>query len=399
MLDRLTIERMAAVADGPIVVGLSGGGDSVALVHLLAQHLGAARLHAVIVDHALRAGSAADARAACEIASSLGVGATIQVLSWPEEVKTGQSAARDGRYKALAVAARRLNARVIAVAHTRDDQAETVLLRAARGSSWRGLAGMRALTPAPIWPEGRGLWLARPLLGARRADLRRLLQERGAVWIEDPANANEAFARVRARRRLACAERAGFDPMRLARLAERLAPHVEALDRAALALIGRSVAFRDQTMLLDRACWRGPQAVRQRALSVLVAAAGAASSEPPPDRIAELEAQLARPDFKAATLSGALLKSDVQSIVIGRDRGALEGRSDGGEPLAPLALTAGEAHVWDGRLEVRVAEPGWSVAADAKGPYLARGQERRPLAAAGASWLVEERVRRFLGGN
>ena len=87
---------------------------------------------------------------------------------------------------------------------------ETVLMRAAAGSNWRGLAGMAPLAPVPLWPEGRGLMLARPLLGARREALRKMLRARGAEWIEDPANADPAFERVRARAALSALEAKGL---------------------------------------------------------------------------------------------------------------------------------------------------------------------------------------------
>src|SRR5512145_1318327 len=201
MLDRLTIERMGAAAgDGPIQLALSGGGDSVALLHLMIDQIGAPRVRAAVVDHALRAGSAADARRAHAFARALGVEAAVVTLAWPSAgAKRAQRAARQARYAALCDRARAIGARVIAAAHTADDQAETVLMRAAAGSNWRGLAGMAPLAPVPLWPEGRGLVLARPLLGARREALRTMLRARGAEWIEDPANADPTFERVRAR--------------------------------------------------------------------------------------------------------------------------------------------------------------------------------------------------------
>ncbi|HET9229997.1 MAG TPA: tRNA lysidine(34) synthetase TilS, partial [Vitreimonas sp.] len=160
MLDPLTIERMG---EGPILIALSGGGDSVALLHLLTDQFGASRLRAAVVDHKLREGSAADARKAADIARVLGVEADILELSWPEGGSRAHEAARTLRYASLCQTARERRAHVIATGHTRDDQAETVLLRGARGSGLRGLAGMRAFAPAPSWPEGRGLTVARPL--------------------------------------------------------------------------------------------------------------------------------------------------------------------------------------------------------------------------------------------
>lgn len=385
MLDRLTIERLeAAAGEGPVLIALSGGGDSVALLHLFAERFGAARVRAAVVDHALRAGSAEDAQRAAAFAAEAGVVADILTLHWPDGPKRAQASARAARYGALCAHARAIGACVIAVGHTRDDQAETVLLRAARESGWRGLAAMQALAPAPLWPEGRGLWLARPLLHARRDDLRAWLRERGAAWIEDPANTNADFARVRARAALASA---GLDPMRFAAIAERLSAFARDLDEAALALIDAAVSFQDDVIVLDPAAWSGAAQVRARALSVLIAAAGAAQRAP--DVSPELTGTF--------TLAGALVRHSKSSVRISRDPGALHGRADGTAGVAALALEPGKTVVWDARLALKMMEPGWVVAAEASGPVLLRGQERRSVAASDAKWLLRVRVEHLLG--
>ncbi len=173
MLDRLTIERMTTwTGDKPVLVALSGGGDSVALLHLLQAELGTARLRAVVVDHALRDGSADDARCAAGFAEALGIGAEILTLTWEEGANRAQQAAREGRYRAICTYARARGLDTIAAAHTADDQAETLLMRAANGSTWRGLAGIAPFAFAPLWPEGRGLALTLlPRKSARRASL------------------------------------------------------------------------------------------------------------------------------------------------------------------------------------------------------------------------------------
>ena len=111
--DPLTIERMRA-CDGPVLVALSGGGDSVGLLHLLVDEFGAAHVRAGVVDHALRDGSADDARRALGFAVALGVQGEVLTLRWPHGPKAAQQAAREARYAALCAYARKLGARVIA---------------------------------------------------------------------------------------------------------------------------------------------------------------------------------------------------------------------------------------------------------------------------------------------
>lgn len=401
-LGRSIVERLDA-ARGPIVLALSGGGDSTALLHLLADALGAARVYALIVDHALRAGSAEDARKALGFTQARGVTAEIVTLAWSSKEKRSQETARRARYRALCGAARRVSAEIIVTAHTADDQAETVLMRAASGSSWRGLAGMAAWSPAPVWPEGRGVALARPLLGARGADLRALLKARGADWIEDPANSNEVFARVRARKRLAELDAAGFDPMALAGLAAKLRPLVEAVDGDAAGLIARAARFEGEHALVTCAAWSASLEARRRALSLLIAAAAGAQREPEADALARLEARFRAGAFRGASLGGARLARAGGTVRIGRDPGALRGRADGAPGVAPLALAARIETVWDGRLALIAAEAGWSVRAGAQGAELTHGQEVLLLADAARSgivapaWLLEAAVEHRLG--
>jgi tRNA(Ile)-lysidine synthase len=239
--------------------------------------------------------------------------------------------------------------------------------------------------------------MARPLLGARRAELRDYLAKRGVEWIEDPANTNTVYARVRARSTLAALEGQGLDPMRLAALAERMAPRAEALDAAARALIARAATFDDETIMIDRAAWRAAAPVRQRALAVSLAAAGGAERAPGDDQTAALDAQMLGDGFRGATLSGAVVSVSRSGWRLTRDAGALAGRADGARPLAPLKLTPSAQTVWDRRLALHATAPGWSVIVENGAPVLSNGDARAGIGEAGPKWLLAERVSHLLG--
>ncbi|WP_114967069.1 tRNA lysidine(34) synthetase TilS, partial [Alkalilacustris brevis] len=179
-------------------VAVSGGGDSVALLLLVADWAAArgVRLRAVTVDHGLREGAAQEAEAVARLCAELGIGHDI--LRWQGWDGQGnlQDAARRARQGLIAGWARDHGLAAVALGHTRDDQAETVLMRLARGAGVDGLSGMAPLRLAV------GLAWLRPLLDVGRAELRALLRARGVPWAEDPSNEDARFQRVRARRAL-----------------------------------------------------------------------------------------------------------------------------------------------------------------------------------------------------
>lgn len=187
----------AALSDrsGPVVVGLSGGADSLALTAAVAFEAPKAGIAAtaVVVDHGLQDGSADIAAGAAATAERLGLPARVVRV----EVASGagpEAAAREARRAALRQAATDAGATAILLAHSLDDQAETVLLGLVRGSGAASLAGM-----APARTEAGVTWL-RPLLGVRRETLRAACAAEGLAPWDDPHNLDRRFARVRVRR-------------------------------------------------------------------------------------------------------------------------------------------------------------------------------------------------------
>ncbi|MDI9932990.1 tRNA lysidine(34) synthetase TilS [Rhodococcus sp. IEGM 1354] len=222
---RRAVRGWLAAHPGPVAVALSGGADSLALTAATAAE--APSVTALIVDHGLQAGSAEVAAVAAERARLLGVADT-RVLTVTVAGAGGvEAAARRARYDALDAA--RGGASVL-VAHTLDDQAETVLLGLGRGSGPRSIAGMAAFDD----PWGR------PLLGVRRAVTRAACSELGLEPFEDPHNFDPDFTRVRLRHEvlplLEDVLGGGVAPA-LARTAEQLQDDGRALDAIAASVV------------------------------------------------------------------------------------------------------------------------------------------------------------------
>ena len=208
-----------------LIVAVSGGPDSVALLVLAARWAKARRrapkLLAVTVDHGLRAAAAGEAATVARLARRLGV--AHRTLRWRGRKPTSglQEAAREARYRLLAQAAGRAGYAHILTAHTLDDQAETVLFRLARGSGLGGLAGMAYAAPLPAAAAGT-FFLVRPLLHVPKARLVATLEAAGVPYSEDPSNRDPRFTRARLRAFMPALAKEGLDARGLARLAGRM---------------------------------------------------------------------------------------------------------------------------------------------------------------------------------
>ena len=330
--------RLSPDADRPVALALSGGGDSMALLHLAADWCArrGRRLLALTVDHRLHPDSAAWTAFAGEAARA--VGADCRALSWegPKPSTGLPAAARAARHALLADAARQAGARVILMAHTADDIAESDWMRD-QGAT---LGALRDWSPSPSWPQGRGLMLLRPLLTTSRTDLRAFLAARNARWFEDPANADPRFMRTRARHALNPSPDGRRGNPRTGAPAEVLRAGDE----------GRTAR-----RLTSADSWSGlltlPRAVSARALAAALLSVSGQSTPPRGPRLAALHARLASGAAVTATLTGAHVQTDGDRLLITREPGR------GGLPDALLPPNA--PAVWDGRFEITAPSPGW----------------------------------------
>lgn len=220
---------------GTVLVACSGGPDSLALGAAAAFELprSGGVAGAVVVDHGLQEGSGEVAAAAADACRALGL-APVQVVT--PTVRRGpggpEEAARTARHEALAAAARSLGADAVLLGHTRDDQAEQVLLGLARGSGTRSLSGMPS---ARVLPGSPRVLLLRPLLGLAREETEAVCAELGLAPWQDPHNGDTRFTRVRARNALRHLEDTlgpGL-PAALARSADLLRDDADALQEVA----------------------------------------------------------------------------------------------------------------------------------------------------------------------
>jgi tRNA(Ile)-lysidine synthase len=328
--------RLNAGPGAPLAVALSGGSDSTALLGLAATW--ASRegrpLLAVTVDHGLNPESAGWTERARRVAEAAGARWTARCWAAAKPASGLPAAARAARHALIAEAAREAGARVVLFGHTADDLDETRLMRR-HGSTTPDAAPW---SPSPAWPEGRGVFILRPLLGERRAELRSWLASRGEAWLDDPANDDQRFARARARCDLAAG--AAAPPLRA--------------DPAVLGRIGAETTP-DGRIVIPRG-----DVLAAGARLIARAAVCAAGSRRPPrqDQLRALLARLAAGGEVVATLAGSAIEAAGDTVVFARDAGE---RARGG--LAPLPLVPGVAAVWDGRFLVRAGRAGRIVPA------------------------------------
>lgn len=285
----------ALTTDERLAVAVSGGADSLALLSLVtAAYPG--RVTALTVDHALRAGSAAEAELVAAQCAARAIPHVILQRTGPPIAANMQAKARAARYALLADWCAANGATLLLTAHHADDQAETLLMRLNRASGHGGLASIRAARPlAP------GIMLVRPLLGWRKAALAAIAADAGWQVADDPANRDPRHDRTAIRALLADAP--GLDVAALAASAAHLAAEAQALDWAAdLAWQGRVTRHSDALLIDARAL---PAALVQRLLARAVAEL--AGRAPRGSDIARLSARLSA--GQTGTLAGVMARA------------------------------------------------------------------------------------------
>jgi tRNA(Ile)-lysidine synthase len=261
---------------------------------------------AFIVDHGLRRGSAAEAAQVALWARGLGFDA--EVLRWKGAKPRSniEEQAREARYALLGEACARQSISLLLVAHTREDLAETFLLRLGRGSGLDGLAAMPVRSGFPL-PGYGSLALLRPLLDFGRTELRAYAAARGAVWIEDPMNDDPRFMRTRMRRLLPELEREGVSVARIVQAARHLARARQALEDQTRGFLERhSRAAADGTVRLDVAALRSiPAEIGLRAIANVLMQVSGRQYRPRFERLERLYSELtAGAPPRARTLHG-----------------------------------------------------------------------------------------------
>lgn len=340
---RICLDALGPFERAPLlVVGVSGGADSIALALLAdrwAKRQGG-RVIALTVDHRLRAESAAEARQVRRWLKPRGIAQATLVWDGPHPAHDLQAAARAARYRLMEDWCRTHGALHLLTAHHLEDLAETFWLRLARGSGLDGLAGIAPVT------ERRHCRVLRPLLDVAPERLRARLLQEGQAWLEDPSNLNRAYARVRIRTARGLLESEGLGAARLVETMRHLGCARGILESATAALLARWVWLHPAGFAwLDPAGLRAAGAeVGMRVLGAVLATVG--GLEYPP-RLARLE-RLYR-DISGAGLSQGRTLGGCR--LMGRRGGLLVCREAAGT-ADPIPVQPGMTVAWDGRIRL-----------------------------------------------
>jgi tRNA(Ile)-lysidine synthase len=339
-----------SAVEEPTAIAVSGGADSMAALLLTLRRCKAQGLAlpvAVTVDHGLRKNAAAEARQVGEWVREMG--AQHQILRWEgaKPASNIQAVAREARYHLIGAWAQANGIKTVFTGHTLDDQAETFLMRLARGSGVDGLSGMAPVSPYPLRAFDE-LSLARPVLGFPHRRLIATLQAAKQPWIEDPSNAAMRFRRTQMRAARAALEAAGLTPERLADTAAHLRRARQAIERSVDTLLAASTFVSPWGYALFGlgGLRAAPTEIGLRALARLIAAIGGEDYSPRFEALEAVWTWVAIDQEPAGrTLGGCrLVRRPDETLLIAREESAVTTES--------LRLAPGESKIWDGRFRV-----------------------------------------------
>jgi len=334
--------RRLGVADGArLAVAVSGGADSTALLHLVECHYPVA---ALTVDHGLRPEAAAEAEGVKAHCAALGV--PHETLRWEGEKPEGnlQAEARDARYGLLKDWCLQHGVEYLLTAHHQDDQAETLLMRLARGSGVYGLAGM-----APTRDLG-GVTLLRPLLDVPKTALVEYLEDKNINWTEDPSNQADRFDRVKIRQFLENPPLEGFQSERLAATAARLRRTRDALEfYEAMWLDAAADAHSEGYVFLKASGLESaPEEVVLRGIASICRHVAGGIFVPRMEKLLRLYEALTTDGFSGQTLYGTQIsRAGTDRFLFSRELAAIV-------PEISVESSSAETITWDNRFEIRL---------------------------------------------
>ncbi|WP_188052318.1 tRNA lysidine(34) synthetase TilS [Aureimonas fodinaquatilis] len=306
---------------GKVVLAVSGGADSTAMMLLAAQcSIPDIQFHVVTIDHGLRAESAAEASYVADLAQRLGLPHDIIRWDGQSSVNNPSAAAREARYRMLTDRARQLEAFAVMTAHHQDDQIETHLLAKDRGAIGAGLAGMRRWRS--LFPD---IVLARPFLSIPASRFRQTLLLQGINWVEDPSNQNDRYARARLRKHLQSVPRRSDHLHEIAKAAAERAAADAGMAKTIEHLVSRQALIIDdaaQVRLEISAMRELPDDRASELLARMITAAGGALYPPSASAIERVMAGLGAGQV-ASTLGGCQILADGKYLLLRREYGRL----------------------------------------------------------------------------
>ena len=323
-------------------IAVSGGADSMALCLLAgrwAQTQGR-QVIALTVDHGLRAEAAAEAQTVANWMAARGI--RHHVLPWRGDKPSSgiQAAAREARYALMAEWCRKNSVATLMTAHHLEDQVETFLLRAERGSGLDGLACMAAETKVSR------IWLLRPLLSVSKIRLKETLSAMDQDWIEDPSNQNPAYRRTKMRKLVTALEHKGLDAVRLGSLIDHFADLRNLAAEIVAVFMNEAVQIYPEGYGVARGDVLGqlPEPIIERILVRLTKIFGGKTYPPRRDRLVRAVKQLKENNFRGFTLGGCRFSEKSNEIMICREMRGISSRQ----------ITTRDDFIWDNLFDIEI---------------------------------------------